>query len=140
MGCCDRRGKVVALWDVNACTMKQTLNRGTVNALMLNTRGWLLPETAARKVTTWGLPRGDRVKELTLDGWVKSVVFLEDGNILAAAGATAAIHLWDAWNCGWRPRAGEREHGECPRLRRGSGNSRERWDGQEGARVGHGIG
>ena len=97
-------GKVVALWDVNACTMKQTLNHeGTVNALMLNTEGSLLATCGNdRKVTTWGLPRGDRVKELTLDGWVKSVVFSKDGNILAAAGATAAIHLWDLPSYGER--------------------------------------
>jgi len=93
-------GKVVALWDVNACSMKQTLNHeGTVNALHLSTDGALLATCGNdRKVTTWSLPRGERMKELQLDGWVKSVVFSRDGNLLAAAGATAAIHVWDLPN------------------------------------------
>ena len=66
-------GKVVAIWDVNACTMKQTLNHeGTVNALQLNMEGSILATCGNdRKVTTWSLPRGDRVKELQLDGWVR---------------------------------------------------------------------
>ena len=67
-------GKVVAMWDVNACTMQKTLNHeGTVNALHLNTEGSLLATCGNdRKVTTWSLPRGERVKELQLDGWVRA--------------------------------------------------------------------
>merc|ERR1719443_486004 len=93
-------GKVVAMWDVNACTMQKTLNHeGTVNAMQINTESTLLATCGNdRKVTTWSLPRGDRVKELQLDGWVKSVVFSRDGSLLAAAGATAAIHVWDLPN------------------------------------------
>jgi WD40 repeat protein len=67
-------GKVVSFWDVNACSMKHTLNHeGTVNALHLNTDGSLLATCGNdRKVTTWALPKGDRVKQLELDGWVRS--------------------------------------------------------------------
>ena len=67
-------GKMVAMWDVNACSMQKTLNHeGTVNALHLNTDGTLLATCGNdRKVTTWSLPRGDRVKELQLDGWVRA--------------------------------------------------------------------
>ena len=56
-------GKTVVFWDVNACSMKQTLmHEGTVNALHLNTEGSLLATCGNdRKVTTWSLPRGDRV-------------------------------------------------------------------------------
>ena len=66
-------GKAVAMWDVNTCSMKQTLiHEGAVNALHLNTDGTLLATCGNdRKVTTWSLPLGDRVKELALDGWVR---------------------------------------------------------------------
>ena len=77
--------------------MKHTLNHeGTVNALHLSTEGTLLATCGNdRKVTTWGVPKGDKVKELGLDGWVKAVVFSRDSRLLAAAGATASIHVWD---------------------------------------------
>ena len=67
-------GKVVALWDVNACAMKQTLNHeGTVNSLMINTEGNMLATCGNdRKVTTWSLPHGQKLKELSLDGWVRA--------------------------------------------------------------------
>jgi len=90
-------GKVVALWDGNACAMKHTLNHeGAVNAIQLNHDGSLLATCGNdRKVTMWTLPKGDRVKELTLDGWVKAVTFSRNSEMLAAGGATAAVHLWD---------------------------------------------
>jgi len=90
-------GKVVALWDVNACSMKQQLNHeGAVNALQLNHDGTLLATCGNdRKVTTWSLPKGEKAKELSLDGWVKAATFSKDGKMLAAAGATANVHIWD---------------------------------------------
>ena len=71
-------GKVVALWDVNACAMKHTLNHeGTVNALNLNTEGTLLATCGNdRKVTTWNLPKCNKAKELSLDGWVRGAAKL----------------------------------------------------------------
>ena len=70
--------------------------RAQVNALHLNHEGNLLATCGNdRKVTLWSIPKGDRLKELTLDGWVKAVTFSRDGSLLAAAGATANVHLWD---------------------------------------------
>ena len=63
---------------------------------MQNTEGTLIATCGNdRKVTTWNLSRWEKVKELSLDGWVKTVVFSRDSLTLAAAGATANIHLWD---------------------------------------------
>ena len=43
-----------------------------VNALQLNHDGTLLATCGNdRKVTSWSLPKGEKVKELSLDGWVR---------------------------------------------------------------------
>lgn len=43
-----------------------------VNALQLNHDGTLLATCGNdRKVTTWNVPKGDKAKELSLDGWVR---------------------------------------------------------------------
>lgn len=67
-----------------------------MNALQLNHDGTLLATCGNdRKVTTWKLPDGGKVKEMPLDGWVKAVTFSRGSEMLAAGGATAAVHLWD---------------------------------------------
>ena len=78
-------GKVVALWDVNACAMKHTLNHeGTVNALNLNTEGTLLATCGNdRKVTTWNLPKCNKAKELSLDGWVRGAASSASASVTA---------------------------------------------------------
>ena len=41
------------------------------------------------------MPDGHKAKELPLDGWIKAVAFSRGGEMLAAGGATSAVHVWD---------------------------------------------
>ena len=80
------------------------------------------------------MPDGHKAKELPLDGWIKAVAFSRGGEMLAAGGATTAVHVWDVPSYAHRHAL---PHEGTVNAVAFSVQARERRNGQVRARVGY---